>query len=245
MKNSFIIFVWFTCCVGSVVAGVITFYLTKNPSYTMLSLNGGSEERLASAEQLPELQKAQGIETSLATDDARPQIVANFLTRYKSPLEPADQYGRLLVQIADKYGIDFRLLPAIAMQESGLCKNIPEGSHNCLGFGIHKRGTLGFESYEAAFERAGREIKQNYIDQGRTTPEQIMAKYTPSSNGSWANSVNQWMAEMRYDDRQLGRDLKQPGANVMEFAGGNLESAGAATPEASPATGTEVSQAGN
>jgi len=232
MKNSFIIFVWFTCCVGSVVAGVITFYLTKHANYPMLSVNGASEERLTSAEQLPELEQAQGIETSLETDDARPRIVANFLTRYNSPLVPADQYGRLLVEIADRYGMDFRLLPAMAMQESGLCKNIPEGSHNCLGFGIHKRGTLGFESYEAASERSAREIKQNYIDQGRTTPEEIMAKYTPSSNGSWAASVNQWMAEMRYDDRQLGRELKQPGADVMEFAAGNIESAGAASPSA-------------
>jgi len=244
MKNSFIIFVWFTCCVGSIVAGVITFYLTKHANYPMLSVNGMSDEQLTiAADTLPELDQAQGIETSLESNDARQQIVANFLTRYKSPLTPADQYGRLLVEIADRYGMDFRLLPAMAMQESGLCKNIPEGSHNCLGFGIHKRGTLGFESYEAAFERSAREIKQNYIDQGRTTPEQIMTKYTPSSNGSWAASVNQWMAEMRYDDRKMGQDLKQPGANVMEFASGNTQSAGAATESAIPAT-TDIPKTG-
>jgi hypothetical protein len=46
-----------------------------------------------------------------------------------------------------------------------------------------------------------------------------MKKYTPSSDGSWANSVNQWMAEMRYNDRELGRTLKED-ANVLEFAMG-------------------------
>lgn len=231
MKNSFIIFVWFTCCIGSVVAGVITFYLTQRPNYNLLSLTDSSQQRLTIAnENLPELGQVQGIETSLATDDARPQIVANFLTRYNSPLVPAEHYGRVFVELADRYGFDFRLLPAIAMQESGLCKNIPEGSYNCLGFGIHKRGTLGFSNYEEGFERAAREIKQNYIDQGRTTPEEIMAKYTPSSNGSWAASVNQWMAEMRYDDRQLGRELKQSEANVMEFVASEVEAAGAMTP---------------
>lgn len=211
--------VWFTCCIGSVIAGVITFYLAKQDNYPLLTLNNSGEERLASAEQLPELEQTEGMGTILETSDARAQIVANFLTRHDSPLKPAEYYGQVFVEIADRYGMDFRLLPAIAMQESNLCKSIPEGSYNCLGFGIHKRGTLGFENYEAGFERAGREIKQNYIDQGRTTPEQIMQKYTPSSNGSWAASVNQWMAEMRYDDRQLGRELKQPGANVMEFVG--------------------------
>lgn len=30
-----------------------------------------------------------------------------------------------IVAIADKYNIDFRLLPAIAMQESNLCKSDP------------------------------------------------------------------------------------------------------------------------
>jgi hypothetical protein len=44
-----------------------------------------------------------------------------------------------------------------------------------------------------------------------------MKKYTPSSDGSWASSVNQWMAEMRYDDHQAGRE-KKTDANVMEFA---------------------------
>jgi len=228
MKNSFVILVWFTCCVGSVIAGVITFYLAKQPNYQLLNPMTSSDQNVTTAN-LPELEQAQGIESSLETSDARAQIIANFLIRYNSPLTPPEHYGKVFVEIADRYGMDFRLLPAIAMQESGLCKSIPEGSYNCLGFGIHKKGTLGFDSFEANFERAGREIKQNYIDQGRTTPEEIMAKYTPSSNGSWAASVNQWMAEMRYDDRQLGRELKQPGADVMEFAGDKAQNPTPAT----------------
>lgn len=151
------------------------------------------------------------------SDDGRAAIVAKFLERYKSPLVPYDHFGQVFVDIADRYSFDFRLLPAIAMQESNLCKSIPPETYNCLGFGIHKRGTLAFESYEANFERAGRELKANYINKGLTTPEQIMRKYTPSSNGSWADSVNQWMAEMRYDDRAAGRANKTD-ANVMEFA---------------------------
>jgi hypothetical protein len=231
MKNGFIIFVWFVGCIGSVIAGVVTFYLNERQSYSLLTVSNSAEERLALPnESLADIGQVQGIQTAFEAEDARPQLVANFLKRHNSPMEPHDEHGKMIVEISDRYGIDFRLLPAIAMQESGLCKAIPKDSYNCLGFGIHSRGTLKFESYEAAFDRAARELKKNYIDQGRTTPEQIMKKYTPSSNGSWAVSVNQWMAEMRYDDRELGRELRQPGANVLEFAGTTDQASPAASP---------------
>lgn len=160
-----------------------------------------------------------GVQTVVETDDGRAEIVAKFLERHNSPMQPHEYYGQKLVEIADRYNLDFRLLPAIAMQESNLCRNThSEAPHNCLGFGIHERGTLDFESYEAGFERAGLELRAFYVDQGRITTEQLMRKYTPSSDGSWANSVDQWMAEMRYDDRALGRELKENDTSVLEFA---------------------------
>lgn len=150
------------------------------------------------------------------TADARVLLVQNFLERYQSPLLNEDNFAATLVEIADRNGIDFRLLAAIAMQESNLCKVTPPDSYNCLGLGVHAKGTWGFNSYEENFEAAARILKKNYIDQGLTTPEQIMTKYTPSSNGSWAESVNQWMAEMRFDDREKGRTEKSD-ANLLEF----------------------------
>ncbi len=160
--------------------------------------------------------QALGISTLVEAQDARPIIVAEFLKRYNSPLQPYDHFGQFIVETADKYGLDYRLIPAIMMQESNLCKSIPEGSHNCLGFGIHERGTLMFDSYEESIDRATRELKANYIDQGRTTPEEIMKKYTPGSNGSWANSVNQWIAEMEYNDRTRGKTDKV-NADLTEY----------------------------
>lgn len=159
----------------------------------------------------------QKVQSVVETEDARPELIANFLQRYQSPLTPYDYYGQKLVEIADRHGLDFRLLPAIAMQESNLCRiTNPQAPHNCLGFGIHSRGTLDFASYEAGFERAARELKQNYIDQGLDTVNLIETKYTPSSNGSWADSVNQWMTEIRYDDRDLGRSEKI-NTHALEF----------------------------
>ncbi len=159
----------------------------------------------------------QKVQSVVETEDARPELIANFLERHQSPMTPYDYYGQQLVEIADRHGLDFRLLPAIAMQESNLCRvTNPQAPHNCLGFGIHSRGTLDFASYEAGFERAARELKQNYIDQGLDTVSLIESKYTPSSNGSWADSVNQWMAEIRYDDRDLGRSEKI-NTHALEF----------------------------
>ncbi len=147
-----------------------------------------------------------GLQFDARTADARIEIISGFLTRYHSPLHPTDKYARVLVETADRYNLDYRLLPAIMMQESNLCKASDPSIHNCLGFGIHKRGTLAFDSYEESFDRAARELKERYIDQGLVTPEQIMTKYTPSSNGSWANSVNQWIAEMEFNSRDKGRE---------------------------------------
>lgn len=158
----------------------------------------------------------QGLNFDVKTADARVEIVRSFLERYKSPLTPYDQYATALVTSSDRYGLDYRLLPAIMMQESNLCKSSDPKLHNCLGFGIHERGTLGFDTYEEGFDRAARELKANYIDRGLTTPEQIMTKYTPSSNGSWADSVNQWIAEMEHNDREEGK-VATDDADLLEY----------------------------
>lgn len=124
------------------------------------------------------------------TDDLRVANLKRFFRKYNSPLyDSAD----VVVNTADKYDFDYRLLPAIAMQESGLCRVIPNNSHNCWGWGIYGTTVTRFESYPVAIETVSKGIKTYYIDKGLTTPEQIMAKYTPSSNGSWARGVNQFI----------------------------------------------------
>ena len=94
------------------------------------------------------------------------------------------------------YGFDYRWIVAIAQQESNLCKKIPEGSHNCWGYGIHQRGVLRFDNYEIAIKSYAEYLKREYFDKGMETPEAIMRKYTPSSNGSWAVGVRQFFEEI-------------------------------------------------
>ncbi len=135
------------------------------------------------------------VSTSIEKADARVEIVKQYLDRYNSPLYTL---APVLVANADKYGLDYRLLTAIAQQESNLCKIIPDDTFNCWGWGIHSAGTLGFNSYQEGIETVSKGLKENYIDRGLTTPELIMTKYTPSSpNGAWAKGVSIFMEEMQ------------------------------------------------
>lgn len=122
--------------------------------------------------------------------DKRVAILKAFFRQHESPLY---DHAEFLVAISDEYGLDYRLLPAISMQESGACRVIPHNSYNCWGWGIYGSKITRFNSYPEAIEAVAKGIKMNYIDKGLTTTEQIMSKYNPSSTGSWAFGVNTFL----------------------------------------------------
>jgi len=133
------------------------------------------------------------VNEKIGSDDARPVIIKKYLEKYNSPLLP---YSNLIYEISNTYGLDYYWIVAIAQQESNLCKKAPDDSHNCWGYGIHKRGTLKFDNYELAIKSYAEYLKREYFDKGLNTPELIMKKYCPSSNGSWARGVQQFIDEM-------------------------------------------------
>lgn len=119
--------------------------------------------------------------------------IRQFLAKYNSPLEP---YAEDIVNAADEYGLDHRLIVAIAMQESGLCKVIPIDSYNCWGFGIYTGHVTRFVDYKEGIYTVTKALATRYKDKGLVTPDQIMTMYTPNSNGSWAKSVNHFMSQL-------------------------------------------------
>jgi hypothetical protein len=132
---------------------------------------------------------------SITSTQGRSEMLSQFLTKYDSPLEP---YADYIIEAADKYGLDFRLLPAIAMQESNLCKKIPAGSNNCWGFGIYGTKITRFANYSDAIDTVSKTLATQYRDKGLITPEQIMSSYTPNSpDGHWARSVNHFMEQLQ------------------------------------------------
>jgi len=133
------------------------------------------------------------VDESVVADDARPLIIEKYLRKYNSPLLP---YSRLIFDLSQTYQFDYYWIVAIAQQESNLCKKIPDNSFNCWGYGIHKKGTLRFENYELALKSYAEYLKKQYFDKGLNTPELIMKKYCPSSNGSWAHGVQQFIDDL-------------------------------------------------
>ncbi len=133
-------------------------------------------------------------EGEVESEDARTEIVRQFFEKHDSPLEP---YAEEVVEKADEYDLDFRLIPAIAMQESNLCKKIPADSNNCWGYGIYGDNVVYFEDYIHGIETVTKTLATKYKESGLESPEEIMRRYTPSSNGSWANGVNFFLEELR------------------------------------------------
>jgi len=131
---------------------------------------------------------------SISPQDARIALVSDFFNKYHSELAP---YAKNVIVSADKYGLDYRLIPAIAMQESTLCKKAPKGSFNCWGFGIYGKKVTKFDNYPEAIDTVTKTLAQQYKQNGLETAHEIMAKYTPSSDGSWAESVNLFMSQLQ------------------------------------------------
>ena len=129
--------------------------------------------------------------------DARAKIIEDFFKSHKAPL--AD-FSNVFIGVSDKYSLDWRLLPSIAMQESNGGKIVINNSYNPFGYGIYGKLVTKFSSWEEGIERVGRALREDYLDEGLKTPVQIMAKYTPPSlakGGVWAKGVNSFISELR------------------------------------------------
>lgn len=131
-----------------------------------------------------------GYTSEIKPGDARAANLKAFLRKYNSDLY---LHAEKIIEVSDKYQFDYRLLPAIAMQESNLCRVIPDNSYNCWGWGIYGTTVTRFDSYDDAIETVAKGIKKHYIDEGLVTASAIMQKYTPSSNGSWQHGVNTFL----------------------------------------------------
>lgn len=134
---------------------------------------------------------------SIGYKDARSKIIQNFFEGYKSLLA---NYSDIFIDVADKYQLDYRLLPSIAMQESIGGKKVIPDSYNPFGFGIYGDKVVKFGSWEEGIETVGKNLRVNYLNQGLTTPESIMSKYTPPSlktGGTWAKGVSHFMEQLQ------------------------------------------------
>jgi hypothetical protein len=196
-KNMFLVAVFFT--ITPITLGVTLFSLFSFKG-SVLAKDVVAQKNLASSQysgvrvyaslppQLP------SVSDEIGSKDARPEIVRQYLEYYDSPLVP---YSDFIIQTADKYKLDYRLIPAIAQQESNLCKIIPPGSYNCWGWGINSASNLGFDSFQEGIEAVSKGLRTQYLDKGYGSVDEIMSKYNPiSPGGAWARGVSQFMDQM-------------------------------------------------
>ncbi|MFC1625424.1 hypothetical protein ACFL1Q_00060 [Patescibacteria group bacterium] len=118
--------------------------------------------------------------------DIRVEILKNYLQKHNSPL--AD-YAKELVDYADTYELDWRMVAAISGVESTFGKRIPQGSYNAYGWA---NGNYQFESWDDSIEIVSKTLKEKYIEKGAVSISQIARRYAPPSS-TWSYKVKYFM----------------------------------------------------
>ena len=124
-----------------------------------------------------------------AAYDYRIRVLKAYLLKHNSPL--AD-YSEEFIKTADKYNIDWRLVPAISGVESTFGKRIPKNSFNAYGWA---NGKYSFNSWEHSIEVVSKTLRERYMDKGATSIGQIARIYAPPSS-TWAAKVRFFMRKI-------------------------------------------------
>ena len=135
---------------------------------------------------------------AIAREDARPEILHQFLQKHNSPFV---NYADSIVAASDANQIDFRIITAIGMCESNLGKNMPADSYNAWGFAVYTGEDSGatFKDWDHAIRIMADYLSKKYYNQGLTSPEEIGPIYAPPSintGNSWAKCVRTYMEEL-------------------------------------------------
>jgi len=120
----------------------------------------------------------------------RVEKAAKIDAYFKQNGMPLAGYGMKMVTEAEKYGLDWRLIPAIAVRES------TGGKHQCVAFNPFGFGscTFGFKSYDNAIEvlaanLGGQDPRTANAYKGKTTKQILMAYNPPSIVADYSSQV--------------------------------------------------------
>lgn len=112
-----------------------------------------------------------------------------YFTKYNMPLAG---FGATFVDAAEKNGIDWRLLPAIAVKESTGGKRLIPKSYNAFGWasGSHK-----FQSYEHSIHFISAKLGSGKYYKNKTTEQKLKTYNPPSVEPLYAKRVMNIMAQ--------------------------------------------------
>jgi len=128
----------------------------------------------------------ENIDPELTVDPKKIEQVRIYLSKRNSPLA---EYADVLVTSAYKYGIDYRLVAAISVIESGGGKNCFK-PYNAWGW-----GGMTFESWNNGIDTVSKGLGKYYA-RGATTPALIAPAYCPPNAVKWASNVQYVMNQI-------------------------------------------------
>jgi hypothetical protein len=130
--------------------------------------------------------------------DERADKLKSYLLAHGSPI--ADK-AAVFISEADKNNLDWKMVVAISGLESTFCQHIPTGSYNCWGWGIPTgaQSGIGFKDYRDGIAQVSQGLRNNYLNKGYITVEQIGSVYAASP--TWACRVRNIMKDI--DDWNL------------------------------------------
>ena len=106
--------------------------------------------------------------------------------------------GDQIVDAAIKHEVDPRLLASIVANESGWGASSLARTHNNIAGLMDNDVPLKYPTAAEGLEVSARNLRDNYVSKGRTTPERIQPKYAPigasndpaGNNKTWLPTVN-------------------------------------------------------
>lgn len=133
-------------------------------------------------------------------------VIRRILSRYDSPLlGSTDSFVSTCVY----YNLDCYLLPSIAGLESTFGKFIYPNSYNPFGWG---GGYIMFTSWDNAIFKVGSGLRENYLNNGADTLEEIGSIYAESK--TWASRVNHLMNTFAKEEEKIDSILTGNGVKL-------------------------------
>lgn len=127
----------------------------------------------------------------IAVEDLRALQLRSYLEKIGSPMVG---HELKLIETAEKYGLDWTLLAAIAGTESTFGKRMPYQCINPYGWGIYGDNKICFADFDDAIERVGEGIGTKY---NTGSLETIARKYNTVTTDSWISHTRFFMNKIK------------------------------------------------
>lgn len=172
----------------------------------LLSLAILQSNKLEAGEKIVALKPSPTDEIFSQKLDLEAEILANYLAKFDSPLQ---YHAQDLVDAAKTYGLDWRMLPAIAGVESTFGRQTP-GGYNAWGWGVYGDQAIYFGSFKEAIFTIAKGLREGYIDKGLKEPYAMNRVYAASPY--WGGKVSYFM----YDLERFAADYQAQKKNLTQ-----------------------------